>query len=90
MGNKFRLNGIEDDIPWITATPVEEVLKRRMCQELQRQRKSPLASGSSKAKGNGFTKSCVGLLRIMECVCRRPSAGGHSGQVYAHVLTSSV
>lgn len=67
MRSDFRTNGVEDDISRITATSVEDVLKREMCQERGSLGKTSLASGSSKVKGDEFAKSCVGLLRIMGC-----------------------
>lgn len=61
------MSGIKDNITWITATSVEGILRQQMCKERQRRREVKLASKSSNVKRNGFAKSCVGLLRIVEC-----------------------
>lgn len=58
MGGDFRLNGIKDDISWITTTSVEDVLKQQ-------------ASGIAKVRK---AIACLGIFenkgeRVRQVVC---------------------
>jgi len=74
MGSDFWLNGIEDDVSWITATSVEDILKRQMVRNSKGE-EGMACLGISKSKGERVCQIVCGTIedhgmRLIKTVSR--------------------